>query len=117
MCSCTGSGGCHNQSVVCRANSLSLAEADDAMVLCAAAKAVKTATMQTEVVDGFQILRSARCNETMRYLADWSKALSRKYGPLTVSAQTEMTACSLQCSILMLVLFFESMHLDSDSCL
>lgn len=47
-----------------------------------AAKAVKTASMQTEVVDGFQILRSNRCNETMVHLANWSKAISRKYGPL-----------------------------------
>ena len=51
----------------------------------AGAKAVKTASMQTEVVDGFQILRSNRCNETMVHLANWSKAISRKYGPLRVS--------------------------------
>ena len=46
---------------------------------------MKTATLNTEVIDGFQILRSPHCNHTMLLLADWTNALKRKYDPLTVS--------------------------------
>ncbi len=50
----------------------------------AAAKAVKTATLQTEIIDGFQMLRSEGCNQTMSHLVAWTKALKRKYDPLMV---------------------------------
>lgn len=52
---------------------------------CAGTKAVKTATVQTEVIDGFQILRSKDCISTMQSLAAWTKALKRKYDHLTVN--------------------------------
>lgn len=51
-------------------------------------KAVKTGTIQTQVIDGFQILRSEHANQTMLHLVDWTKALKRKYNHLTVSAST-----------------------------
>lgn len=51
----------------------------------AGTKAVKTATVQTEVIDGFQILRSKDCTSTMQSLVAWTKALKRKYDHLTVS--------------------------------
>jgi len=50
-------------------------------------KAVKTGTIQTQVIDGFQILRSEHCNQTMLHLVEWTKALKRKYDHLTVSAK------------------------------
>ncbi len=49
-------------------------------------KAVKTGTIQTQVIDGFQILRSEHANQTMLHLVDWTRALKRKYDHLTVSA-------------------------------
>lgn len=49
-------------------------------------KAVKTGTIQTQVIDGFQILRSENANQTMLHLVDWTRALKRKYDHLTVSA-------------------------------
>ncbi len=49
-------------------------------------KAVKTGTIQTQVIDGFQILRSEHSNQTMLHLVEWTKALKRKYDHLTVSA-------------------------------
>ena len=58
----------------------------------AGTKAVKTATVQTEVIDGFQILRSKDCTFTMQSLAAWTKALKRKYDHLTVSCNA-LTCC------------------------
>ncbi|KAL0033716.1 hypothetical protein WJX77_002280 [Trebouxia sp. C0004] len=46
-------------------------------------KAVKTGTIQTQVIDGFQILRSEHSNQTMLHLVEWTKALKRKYDHLT----------------------------------
>ncbi|DBB12599.1 TPA: hypothetical protein ACH3X3_005387 [Trebouxia sp. C0006] len=48
-------------------------------------KAVKTGTIQTQVIDGFQILRSENANQTMLHLVDWTRALKRKYDHLTAS--------------------------------
>ena len=61
---------------------------------CAGSKAVKTATVQTEVIDGFQILRSKDCTLTMQSLAAWTKALKRKYDHLTVS-------CNVLCNAML----------------
>ena len=58
----------------------------DEVVGDADTKAVKSGTIQTQVIDGFQILRSEHCNQTMIHLAEWTKALKRKYDGLTVSA-------------------------------
>ncbi len=52
-------------------------------------KAVKTGTTQTQVIDGFQILRSEHANQTMLHLVNWTKALKRKYDHLTVSASKD----------------------------
>ena len=49
-------------------------------------KAVKTGTIQTQVIDGFQILRSEHSSQTMLHLVEWTKALKRKYDHLMVSA-------------------------------
>ena len=60
----------------------------------AGTKAVKTATVQTEVIDGFQILRSKDCTSTMQSLVAWTKALKRKYDHLTVSCHAAASDCS-----------------------
>ncbi|KAA6423147.1 MAG: crossover junction endonuclease MUS81-like, partial [Trebouxia sp. A1-2] len=48
-------------------------------------KAVKTGTIQTQVIDGFQILRSEHSSQTMLHLVEWTKALKRKYDHLMAS--------------------------------
>ena len=55
---------------------------------------MKTATVQTEVIDGFQILRSKDCTLTMQSLTAWTKALKRKYDHLTVSCNVPCKAAA-----------------------
>ena len=79
-------------------------------------KAVKTGTIQTQVIDGFQILRSEHSNQTMLHLVEWTKALKRKYDHLTVSATKQPRHCTSTSVFLLAACCVQSIYSSADEC-
>ena len=79
-------------------------------------KAVKTGTIQTQIIDGFQILRSEHSNQTMLHLVEWTKALKRKYDHLTVRATKRPRHCTSTSVFLLAARCVQSIYSSAGEC-